>query len=772
MKRKRTPSRPITSKSSSSRTRESLALLGLLWAVGQSNAQETAAPASESTDAEGGTLPPQVVEAAKPAPKPRPVPGPQPVIEEAPEPEPLVLNDSIYKPTQLTSTKYTQPLLDIPQTVQIIPETLMRDQGATSLREALRSVSGISLAAGEGGGGAPGDNLTLRGFGARNDFFVDGIRDFGSYYRDPFNLEQIEVVKGPSSANSGRGATGGYLNLGTKKARIDDNFTRVDTSVGSDSLLRGTVDYNQEIEGMEGAAFRVNLLAHDQDVPGRDFVFNKRYGVNTSLGFGLQEGSDSRLFIDMFYQEEDNLSDYGIPFVPNTVTNPALTPYIYRPAPVDFDNYYGVPGRDFEENDVARFTVSYEHDFNESVTFRNQTRVGETNRHNIATAPRFVGGASLNVNRQFQERDESVQMFVNQSDVLFEFDTFGLSHEAIAGFEVSSENYRRDRMAPTAQANQTDIFNPNAFDGSSTSYFYDGRFSDTESLTTAVYLFDTVEVTKWLDITGGARFDRVDLDFQTRAAVAGPITGANRVDDIASGRAAAVFKPAENGSVYLGWGTSFNQAVDTVLLGGNLTDVAPEMNETVELGTKWDLMDERLSLSAALFRIDKTNARSLDTVTNETTLDGSQRVDGFEFGAAGEIAPWLNMVLSYTHLDATLTGATANASAAELANVGNDLANTPEDSFSLWFQAELPNNFFVGGGPVYVADRFSSTANTNLAPSYLIWDALVGYRVNEKLTLRMNLNNITDENYVGTVGGGHFIPGEGRSVMFSASMEF
>lgn len=745
-------------------SKQSLALgLGLLWAAGHVSAQEPAAPENPEAKVEG-TLPPLVVEAAAPAPKPRPVPQPAPLADLDTQPEPLVLDDTLFEPRKLTSTKYTQPILDIPQTVQVIPDTLIRDQGATSLREALRNVSGISLQAGEGSAGPGGDNLTLRGFAARNDFYVDGIRDFGSYTRDPFNLEQIEVVKGPASANSGRGSTGGYINLASKQAKLDD-FLFVDTSVGSDNFYRSTLDFNKASNEIEGAAFRVNVLAHDQDVPGRDHVFNGREAVDAAIGFGLQGSSDTRLFLSVFYQQEDNLSDYGIPFVPTSVTDPAFTPFIGGPAPVDYDTYYGLVNRDFENLDTARFTARLEHDINDSITFRNQIRLGQTNRFSVASTPRFNAANPTQMLRNFADRDETINQFVNQTDFLFEFETGALKHEALFGFEIAAENYHRQRYTPAIAntATATDPFNPNPI-SPNPSIAPNANFSDAEMLSTGVYLFDTVEVTPWLDITGGARFDRVDLDFVNQVGTSG------RTDDIASGRAAAIFKPAENGSIYFGWGTSYDLSIDRILLDSGIANTSPIGSETFELGTKWNVLDEKLSLSAALFRIDKTNAVTADQLDGSVSQSGDQRVDGFEFGATGQVTPWLNVFFGYTHLDSELL---STALASNAASVGKTLPMTPEDSVSLWMQADLSDRLFVGGGPVYVDSRFNSRPSIEfVAPSYLVWDALVGYHVNENLTLRMNVNNIADEDYAGTVASGHFIPGAGRSVMFTASLEF
>jgi len=304
--------------------------------------------------------------------------------------------------------------------------------------------------------------------------------------------------------------------LASKQARLDDNFTRVNVSAGSHELFRTTIDTNHEIEQIEGAALRVNILAHDQNIPGRDYVYNNRYGVDTSLAFGLDEGSDTRLFLNLFYQKEDNLSDYGIPFVENNATGVGLFPgHVGLPAPVNYDNFYGLVDRDFEDTDVARFTARFEHDINEAVTIRNQTRIGRSNRFSLATAPRFNAANPGVITRNFQDRDEVIDLFISQSDLLFKFDTGDWEHEAILGMEVAREDYFRRRLSSVGTVNTADPFNPDPFNSPTPSYIPNGNFSEAQMLSTSVYLFDTIEVTPWLDITGGARFDRIDIDIAT-----------------------------------------------------------------------------------------------------------------------------------------------------------------------------------------------------------------------------------------------------------------
>lgn len=789
---------------------DKIAVALLFCAAGSLAAQDgvapaEAAPASPEPDV-SGELPAEVVVSSKPAPRPRPAPAPQPapvvVVAPVPEPEPLVLNDSLYQPRGLSASTYTQPLLDVPQTVQIIPEALLRDQGATTLRDALRNVSGISIQAGEGG--APlGDSLSIRGFAARSDIYIDGIRDFGAYSRDPFNLEQIEVAKGPASAHNGRGSTGGSINLVTKSAQLND-FVHSDVSVGSDNLFRATLDINQAIPGIEGAAMRLNVMSHQNDTPGRDYARSERWGIAGSLAFGLGEAvavphsgkssvdgkgsyggketagfvvpNDTRLFLNVFHFEEDNVPDYGIPWVPSGLKDPRIAAYENLIAPVSFDNFYGNLQRDFEETDTSVASARFEHDFNDSLTLRNQVRVGESNRLSVVSSPRFNPASNPAMIRgdDWKDRDEQNSIVSNQTDFVFSTDTGSFHHDGVLGFEFSREENDRFRY-DARNSGLLSLYNPDP-----NAPLLPGRVgrngdsTHTTATTTAAYLFDTMEVTEWLEFTGGARYDRFDVDFSSVDTTGGTgVSRLGRVDEMVSGQAAVVLKPAENGSIYFGWGTSFNPSGELLSLSDTATatnsiNVDPEQNETFEVGTKWNVLDERLSLSAALFKTNKTNARTQDPAdpSDFVVLEGEQVVEGFEFGLSGEVTSWWNISTSYTHLDSEVT------SSLDPLEVGRELSNTPQNSFSLWNTFDLGGGFFAGGGPVFVDSRFNSTANLREAPSYTTWDAMIGYEVNENLTLRVNVYNLGDEDYLDRIGGGHAVPGAGRSVMFTASAKF
>lgn len=783
---------------------EQIAAAFLFCAAGNLAAQDAVAPAQAgATPAEppvSGELPPEVVISAKPAPRPRPVPAPQPapiVVEApAPEPEPLVLNDSLYQPRGLSASTYTQPLLDVPQTVQIIPEALLRDQGATTLRDALRNVSGISVQAGEGG--APlGDSLSIRGFAARSDIYIDGIRDFGSYSRDPFNLEQIEVAKGPASAHNGRGSTGGSINLVSKTARLDD-FVHADASIGTDNLYRGTLDINQPLPWMEGAALRLNVLGHQNDTPGRDHARSERWGIAGSLAFGLGETmlvpqsgkstadgkgaagvtipNDTRLFLDVFHFEENNQPDYGLPFVPDTNVDLTLAPYVNLIAPVSFENYYGNLRRDFEDTDTTIGTVRFEHDFSDSLMLRQQLRAGESKRLSVASSPRFVNKSKPAKIRgdDWKDRDETNSIVISQTDFVFSAETGPFQHDGVLGFEFSEEKNVRHRF-DALDSVPLDLYHPNAHAALLPGPV--GRNGDNNrstATTAAAYLFDTMAVTEWLDVTGGARYDRFDLDYTGVDITGGTgTTRLGRVDEMVSGQAAVVIKPAENGSIYFGWGTSFNPTGELLALSNSPTstsnfDLDPEQSQTFELGTKWNVLEEKLNLTAAIFKTNKTNARTEDPAdpTDIIVLDGEQVVEGFEFGLGGAVTSWWNLSASFTHLDSEVI------SSQNPLELGNELPNTPQNSFSLWNTFDLGRGITVGGGPVFIDSRYSSLNNSREVPSYTVWDAMVGYEVNENISLQLNFFNLSDEDYIDRVGGGHGIPGAGRSAMFTTSIKF
>lgn len=694
--------------------------------------------------------------------------------EELPEVVVTAASEKVYKPERLQTPKYTEPLRDIPQTITVIPKAVIEDRGAFSLRDVLRNTPGISMQAGEGGGGLPGDNLSIRGFNARGDMYQDGMRDTGSYNRDPFNTEQVEVAKGPSSTTSGRGATGGSINLSTKMANQERGGS-LSQSFGTDNLYRTTVDYNQPIS--DHMALRVNGLYHSADTPGRDITNQERYGMAASLAFGL--GTDTRLFLNYQHLTENNIPDYGIPWVPSNGpfigAGARLNNYGDQAPPVDFDSFYGRENTDYEDVQSDIFTAILEHDFNDNLKLRNVLRYGRVDRDSLITAPRFVDLDPVpnddvheydgSLNRQMQRRQQLQEILTNQTILTANFETGLLKHALVTGMELAWERQVNANAARADVAGRSDIFDPNLNDG-----VYTGRpvlpgGAESHLDTFSVYAFDTINITRFVELSGGLRYDH--LEYESRGP--GGTAGVAGSDDLISWKAGINIKPVENGSIYFAYGTSFNPSIDTntgLGLSAANSQLNPEENRNFELGTKWDLFDDRLALSAALFRSEKTNARTNDPILG-TVLAGDQVVQGVEFGLNGQITDNWSIFAGYAYMDSEVRDSGV------VAELGQTLGNTPDHSFNIWTTYNLPFRVQIGFGAQYVGDRQNGNSNTSrTAPGYWTCDAMINYEVTEKFNVRLNVYNIADERYIDRVGGGHFVPGAGRSAAITATYKF
>ncbi|MCK7598389.1 TonB-dependent siderophore receptor [Microbulbifer sp. CAU 1566] len=664
-----------------------------------------------------------------------------------------------------SSVKFARPLLDTAQTVNIISEDLMQQRAATTLRDVLRNVSGISMQAGEGGA-PPGDQFSIRGYSARTDIFVDNVRDFGGYTRDPFNLEQVEVVKGPSSDYSGRGSTGGSVNLVSKTPNLTDS-TRANILAGSDSYGRATLDVNRTLDGIDNAAARVNVMTHQQDVAGRDGVDNSRWGVGSSLAFGLE--TDTEVNLSLFHLSQDNTPDYGIPWVP--ANNVPLADYADQAPPVDFDNWYGLKSRDYEEVETTLGTVQVSQRLSDDATLKNTTRWGVTSRDSMVTAPRFASTDSTDIRRSDDKyRDQEDTIFSNMTDLTLTVNPGSAwEHKILVGTEVSLESEKRYTKEVTGEDSPaTDLFNPDPSDPYLENYVRTGTFSNGESTTLAAYLSDSVQIDEYWQINGGLRYDHFEMEYTPDGS---PLL--ERTDSMLSYRAGVVFKPVSAGSIYLGYGTSFNptaegMAISTSSRQPGIADLEPEENRSIELGTKWELADGRMLMSAALFRTDKTNARTQDPddPNDVLVLDGEQRVQGVELGASGAITENFSVNAGYVYLDSEVL---KSKDAAEL---GNELSNSPHHTFNLWANYLMGEKLQLGAGAQYVGDRYNSTANTRQAPDYWTLEASGVYAFSNNISAQLNLQNLTDEEYIDYVGGGHFIPGLGRTALLSLNFTY
>ena len=666
-----------------------------------------------------------------------------------------------YNSTESAYYKITGPLVDTPKTITTVSRKLMNDQGVTTLNDALRNVPGLSIAAGEGG--SQGNNLAIRGFSARNDFFVDGMRDFGSYNRDPFNMESIEVVQGPSATLFGRGSAGGVIQQNTKQAFLG-TLKNASVALGTNNTRRLTTDINTQLSPT--SALRLNLMAHDSNVTGRDQAENRRYAFAPSLAFGL--GTSTRLSLNFLHQEENNIPDYGIPWLDG------------RPAPVNRSNFYGFKSNDYLKTDVNILNSKFEHDLDGTSTFRNQTRYARYTRNAKITEPQVtqdpIGGAqaplaSINVTANELVANSVETYFGNQADITTKFKTYSAKHDLVTGISLEHETSDPTRIkytgVPTAN-----LLNPDedrSFAGTATvSSQTTGQVN-----TLAGYAADTINFNKKWQMVASLCFDHILSSFRQTFPT---IVSASRTDDVLSWNDSLVYKPRENGSIYASYGTSFNPSAESFSLvstaGANSSSLKPEKNTVYEIGTKWDFFHKKLSTTFAIFRAQKTNAKETDPNNSANIIQvGTQQVDGFQAQISGKITDNWNINSGYSYFESQVIKSAISSSK------GFSLANTPRNSFNIFTTYTLPSQLIIGGGANYIGSRYaSSTLDTTgyrrQLPGYLTLNLMAKYPVTKSVTMQVNINNLTNKYYYDQIHPQHIIPGEGRTLLLTTNISF
>ncbi|HTI68807.1 MAG TPA: TonB-dependent siderophore receptor [Candidatus Limnocylindria bacterium] len=692
-----------------------------------------------------------------------------------------------FKVDRAASPKFTAPLLDTPQTVVALPKELFNQQGAASLTDVLRNTPGITFAAGEGGSVASGDSFFLRGSDASGNIFIDGVRDTGAYTRDIYNVEQVDIVKGPAGADVGRGASSGYVNMATKTPKLDP-FYGATISYGSADKKRLAADLNQptpigkEGEWLQGTALRLNGMWQETGVPGRDFVENKSWGVAPSLALGL--GTPTRVTVAVAYNEQHNLPDSGLPVaaLPDSLPTTPVT------GPVNQENYYGLANQDFEDVINKGITAKVEHDFNEDLTLRNQFKYGNTDRDGLTTYFQNSGYPSYNPTnavatpRRIRVQNEN-ETFSDQVNLTAKFETGFIEHSTSSGLEFT----REEQYSPAWTAVSgppTSIYSPDPYRPVNPATQVPTRFGDLYARGTidsaAVYANDTLKLNKYFQLSGGVRWEAYNVGSRT-AAPAG-ITEVSSSGDLLSGKGGLVFKPRENGSLYFAYGNSLTPpgtafALSTATNNANNASLfKPQESINYEVGTKWDFFNQRLSATAAVFRSENLNMVVQDPATLEFLQDAKTTVDGVELGLSGKITENWFVQSGVGFMDTEYTTSLSN-----VPNTGAALRYAPKYTANLWTSYRLPFGLTLGGGIQYSDSilRSTSTTQTTTATalpgnnSYWVLNSMASYDVNKHLTLRLNVNNLTDESYFRlNNNGGRYYPGIPRSFLLSAEMKF
>ena len=687
-------------------------------------------------------------------------------------PSVVVTSSSDMQTKKLPSYKFTAPLLDTPRSVTVIPEELIRQTNATTFADALKTVPGITFLGGDAAANPSADRPVIRGFESRNSIFVDGMRDDGVQNRETFDIEQISVIKGPDSVYAGRGAVGGSIDIVTKTPK-NENFVNGSVGVGTDSYKRITLDANHQFS--DDNAVRLNVLGHDADQAGRTDVYSKRWGIAPSVAFGLN--SPTTVTLSYYHLNSYDMPDFSVPFRSTGGT----------PANASRGQFFGLNNRDYRRGQTDTGEVRVEHRFSDDLKLKNTTMFGRSTLDYIATNPQFQNATSNVISLQAKSGNYATNSLANQTELTGKTTLLGMQHTLTGGVEFSHEKslYEGYLVADSAGNNirsggpcsvayncttLSGGWNPdNPWTGSvllNGDKSFPGAATHTQTNIASAYLFDSVKLAEQWVFNAGLRFDHYDVT----AVQAGARDLTNNAN-LFSYQFGLVFKPVQTVSLYTSYGTSANPPGANAGIGGGtdqLTttnqDLSPERSRNIEVGAKWDVLDQRLSLTSALFQTDKTNAR-VSNGLGGTVNAGSQRVRGAELGFAGNLTGKWSMFGGYSYLDAITT----DAGAANRTASGLPMVMVPKHNFTLWTYYDVLPQLSIGGGATISSLTYAAVAATSRkwTPGYARFDAMATYHVSKAIDLQLNVQNIFDKKYFSTAYPIYATWAPGRSAMLT-----
>lgn len=652
-------------------------------------------------------------------------------------------------PTATSATRIEAPLRDIPQTVNVVPQELIRDQGARSMQDVLRNVPGVGLSHGDG----QRDQVTIRGFSAIGDQFVDGMRDDALYFRDLSNVERVEVVKGPAAVLYGRGSSGGLINRVTKKPGL--NVSEVTGQVGSWNQRRAQFDLGRSISGGD-VAFRVTGAA-ERAGSYRNQQFLDRENLAPSLSLRL--GADTSLLVQAEQTSDRRITDFGIPA------------YRGRPVNVSPSTYYGAANArdvDYTQADVTSLGATFTHRIDGQWSLRNATRAYDyrLDRNNTLVGSVNEAAQTAGLNRSNVRRRE-IGVF-NQTELTQKTRLAGMQHQLLYGLEIGHQ--RKDQYFVTQNNVATvSLFNPvlpvlpfrvNATPSTNNV----GSFQ-----VAGVYLQDLVTLSRHWKALAGVRYDEFQQETQERRAGQRDLS---RTDRNWSPRIGLVYQPRATQSYYASYSRSYQPSGETFALAANNTQLAPEATTNQEVGTKLDFLGGLASVTASLFRLERTNIKVTNPATRTLIPVGVQRTDGMELTFAGELPRRWHIYAGYAYLDARVTDSVA-VDAGQTVQ-GKRATLTPRHSANLWLVKAFGDGFGVGGGATYVDDRAANPGNTVTLPRYAVLDAVAYWR-QKRYDLQLNLYNLLDRKYIVSGHGSApnlNLPGAPRSAQLTARFRF
>lgn len=709
---------------------------------------------------------------------------------------------SIYNVKESGDLRRIGDLLDTPQTITVLTKDQIEESGKTDLKEILAAQAGVTLGTGENGN-AFGDRYIIRGHEARSDVFVDGLRDPGMTTRESFATQQIEITKGPSSTFAGRGSSGGAVNSITKKASTAYDFGRVDSSIGTDNHYRVVLDYNTPLSSNFGT--RVNLLRTVEDAPDREGISRSRTGLLVS---GIYDNIDDfRIYSDVYYLKAEDTPDLGS--------------YFDRAerAPIEDIPVYAQE-EDFLNSDVIAVTIRTEYDINSNLKFYNATRYGETSNGYLSTGASgtvraqedpFAPNAdtiSLSTHQGWQE----VEFFASQFNLFLNVNTANIEHKLLFGLEFTDEkvdngvydiSYNNQtncitsgRRGATAgfclldangeiYDNSQSVIGRTAVKGNSDAFF--------SAKTIAAYIMDTATINEHWQVFAGLRID--NIDYSNDVVSRGEQIDYAYKDNFYNGHLGIVYSITDEANIYATYSTATNINGGESDLGANcgygglcgdpdqaaLAD--PETVENIELGTKWSVLDEKLFIAAAWFQLTKSDVMESvgDAYSTLGTLNtGKNRVDGIEFALNGNLTDNLSVQVSAAKMHSEVLDSI------EQSNVGLALSNFASKSAYLQLRYQLTESFALGGDYTYKGEMYGGQPDTAasydanngyysiVVPSYSVINLFANYSFSESTTLRVNIGNVTDNEYWTAAyrSGSFMYLGDARSARATLTYEF
>ncbi len=636
-----------------------------------------------------------------------------------------------------TGTRTATPLLQVPQTIDVVTERVLREQAATSVADALRNVAGVSANLGEG----RRDQFIIRGFSAQNDTLLDGTRDDAPYYRDVATVERIDVLKGPAAALFGRGSSGGVINRILKAPRFDAPIADVAISAGARGTRRVTGDLGRTLT--DSLSVRAAAAAEDSTTF-RDHAYLTRLTVAPSL---LWTGRATTALAQLEFLQDQRLPDRGIPSVNG------------RPADVPPEQYYGTAQDDFADTGVATGSLRVEHRTSTQWLLRQVVRLGvyDTSFSNTAPTGTTLVNGVWRVSRQQYNAEQAQRNAFSQSEVVVTARVARMQHLLLAGLELGAQRRQTIRFNGSAPTIALDDAQPLRPTYSTVAATYN-RFTGS---TTGVYVQDQLALgTRWKALAG-LRGDRFGQSLDDRRP---DNVDLSRKDVNWSPRAGLVFQPTPRSSLYTSVSRSFQPSGEGLSLAVNAAELEPESSRNVEGGAKLELFDARATATLSVFRLDRSNIKTTDPVDpTRLVLVGQQRTDGAELAFDGQVTRRFRAQAGYAFLDAAVLRSNTVTSGIRIE--GNRPGLVPRHGGHVWLHFQATSALAFAGGMTSNGLRYTSNDNLVRLPAYARADAAVSYR-RGRVELSLNARNLLGRRYYETASSNfQILPGTPRDVI-------